>query len=105
VVADVECTFPLSFAEVVWGDGKKIDRQLISATDLGPFVSKQFRVPFDAAGKAWVRFAVWDSAGNGGVRPAVWLEQVISTERRDTPFAKVDAGALRSIAPGRVRLS
>ena len=32
--ADVEWTFPLSFVEVVWGDGKKIDRQIISATDL-----------------------------------------------------------------------
>ena len=32
--ADVEWTFPLSFVEVVWGDGKKIDRQVISATDL-----------------------------------------------------------------------
>ncbi len=33
--ADVEWTYPLSFVEVVWGDGKKIDRQIISATDLG----------------------------------------------------------------------
>ena len=55
----------MSFAEVVWGDGKKIDRQLISVTDLGLFGSKQFRFPFDAAGKAWVRFGVWASAGNG----------------------------------------
>ena len=30
IVADVEWTFPLSFVEVVWGDGKKIDRQIIS---------------------------------------------------------------------------
>ena len=33
--ADVEWTYPLSFVEVVWGDGKKIDRQIIPATDLG----------------------------------------------------------------------
>ena len=65
----------MSFAEVVWGDGKRIDRQLISATDLGPFASKQFRLPFDAAGKAWVRFAVWDSAGNGAFVQPVWLKQ------------------------------
>ena len=34
ISADVEWTFPLSFVEVVWGDGTKIDRQVIAATDL-----------------------------------------------------------------------
>src|SRR4030095_14064927 len=46
VVADVEWTFPLSFVEVVWGDGKKIDRQVISATGLPAFGTKQFSIPF-----------------------------------------------------------
>lgn len=63
--AEVEWTFPLEFAELVWSDGNKVDRQIIPATDLAPFGSHEFRVPFDAAGKHWVRFAVWDSAGNG----------------------------------------
>ena len=73
VNADVTWTFPLEFVEVVWGDGKKIDRQIIPATDLAPFGSKHFSIPFDATGKAWVRFAVWDSAGNPGFVNAVWL--------------------------------
>lgn len=73
VVADVEWTFPLEFAEVVWGDGKKVERQIIPAKDLPPFGSKRFAVPFDAANKAWVRFAVWDSAGNGAFVQPVWL--------------------------------
>jgi hypothetical protein len=73
IVADVEWTFPLSFVEVVWGDGKKIDRQIISATDLGAFGTKRFHIPFSAAGKAWVRLAVWDSAGNGGFVQPVWI--------------------------------
>jgi hypothetical protein len=84
VVADVEWTFPLSFAEVVWGDGKKIDRQIISATDLGPFGTKHFAIPFDAKGKAWVRFAVWDSAGNGGFVQPTWL----ATPRTSTAAAR-----------------
>jgi hypothetical protein len=74
IAADVEWTFPLSFVEVVWGDGKKIDRQIISATDLGPFGTKHFSIPFDATGKAWVRFAVWDSAGNGAFVQPIWLK-------------------------------
>ena len=73
VTADVEWTFPLSFAEVIWGDGTRIDRQIIPATDLGAFGTKRFAIPFDAAGKAWVRFAVWDSAGNGAFVQPVWL--------------------------------
>jgi hypothetical protein len=78
IAADVEWTFPLSFVEVVWGDGKKIDRQIISATDLGPFGTKHFAIPFDAKGKSWVRFAVWDSAGNGAFVEPAWLNAPVA---------------------------
>ena len=74
ITADVDWTFPLSFVEVVWGDGKKIDRQVIPATELPAFGSKRFSIPFDARGKAWVRFAVWDSAGNGAFVQPVWIK-------------------------------
>jgi hypothetical protein len=73
IVADVEWTFPLSFVEVVWGDGTKTERQILSATDLPAFGAKRFTIPFDAAGKAWVRFAVWDSAGDGAFVQPIWL--------------------------------
>ena len=73
ISADVEWTFPLSFVEVVWGDGHTIDRQVLSATDLPVFGTKHFALPFEAKGKAWVRFAVWDSAGNGAFVQPVWL--------------------------------
>lgn len=67
ITADVEWTFPLEFAEIVWGDGKTASRRIIPATDLPAFGSKHFELPFDLKGKAWVRFAVWDSAGNGAL--------------------------------------
>ncbi|MBI3264152.1 MAG: hypothetical protein HYZ58_13530, partial [Acidobacteria bacterium] len=73
ITADVEWTFPLEFVEVVWGDGKKVDRQIIRATDLPSFGSKRFSIPFDATGKKWVRFAVWDSAVNGAFVQPQWL--------------------------------
>lgn len=79
IAVDVEWTFPLSFVEVVWGDGRKIDRQIIPATDLAPFGTKHFAIPFDATGKAWVRFAVWDSAGNGGFVQPTWLQPSTTT--------------------------
>jgi hypothetical protein len=69
--ANIEYTFPLDFAELVWSDGTKVDRQIISLTDTTAFGTKSFRIPFDATGKKWVRFAVWDSAGNGA-----WLQPV-----------------------------
>jgi hypothetical protein len=73
IAADVEWTFPLDFVEVVWGDGVKTERQIISATDLAPFGRKQFEIPFDATGKKWVRFAAWDTAGNGAMVQPVKL--------------------------------
>ena len=44
--AQVEWTYPLEFVESVWGDGKTTDRKIISATDLAPFGSKNFSIPF-----------------------------------------------------------
>jgi hypothetical protein len=73
VVADVEWTFPLEFIEVVWGDGVQVGRTVIPATDQPPFGSHQFRIPFDAMGKKWVRFSVWDTAGNGAFTQPVRL--------------------------------
>lgn len=69
--ATIEYTFPLDFAELVWSDGTKVDRKIISLTNTEAFGTKTFRIPFDATGKKWVRFAVWDSAGDGA-----WLQPV-----------------------------
>jgi hypothetical protein len=73
IVADVEWTFPLEFVEVVWGDGRTTDRKIIPATDLPPFGSHRFQIPFTAAGQKWVRFAAWDSAGNGALVQPITL--------------------------------
>ena len=72
--AEVEWTFPPEFAELVWSDGKKVEREVISLSDKAPFASHKFRIPFDASGKKWVRFAVWDSAGNGAFTQPVHLK-------------------------------
>jgi hypothetical protein len=72
--ADAQWTFPLEFAEIVWGDGKITDRQIIPLTDMPEFGKHHFDLPFDATGKKWVRFAVWDSAGNGAFVEPVQLK-------------------------------
>jgi hypothetical protein len=79
ISVDVEWTFPLEFVEVVWGDGKKTDRQIIPATELPAFGKHHFQIPFDATGKKWVRFAVWDSAGNGAIVQPIKLSSATTT--------------------------
>lgn len=71
LTATIEYTFPLEYAELVWSDGAKVDHQIIRLTSTQPFGSKTFRIPFDARGKKWVRFSVWDAAGDGA-----WLQPV-----------------------------
>jgi hypothetical protein len=73
LVADLEWTFPLEFVEVVWGDGQKIDRKVITATNQPPFGSHRFRIPFNVTNQKWVRFAAWDSAANGAFWQPVHL--------------------------------
>ncbi len=67
IVAEVHWTFPLEFVEIVSGDGEKIFREIIPTTELQPFGTKTFTLPFDARGKKWVRFAAWDVATNGAM--------------------------------------
>ena len=74
IVATVTWTFPLEFVEIVWGDGVESGRQVISTTDLPAFGAKRFEIPFDAAGKKWVRFAAWDVATNGALVQPVSLD-------------------------------
>jgi hypothetical protein len=73
ITADAEWTFPMAFMEIVTGDGKAVSKQVIPATDMQAFGSKKLSLPFDATGKKWVRFAMWDVAGNGAFTQPQWL--------------------------------
>ncbi len=73
VVADLEFTYPLEFVEVVTGDGKRVETQVVRATDTTSHGTKKISIPVDATGKVWVRFAAWDSAGNGAFTQPSWL--------------------------------
>jgi hypothetical protein len=79
ITVDVEWTFPLDFVEVVWGDGKKTDRQIIPAADLPAFGKHRYQIPFDATGRKWVRFAAWDVAGNGAMVQPIKLPSATAT--------------------------
>ena len=59
--------------------GTKTDRQIISTTDLPAFGKKHFQIPFNAAGKKWVRFAAWDVATNGAFVQPIRLTRATTT--------------------------
>ncbi|MEX2273296.1 MAG: hypothetical protein WD690_17630 [Vicinamibacterales bacterium] len=65
-------TFPLRFAEIVWGDGKTTHREAIELGDTREFGSKTFEWRVKAAGWTWARVAVWDVAGNGAFVNSFW---------------------------------
>jgi hypothetical protein len=74
VTADVDWTFPLEFVEVVWGDGDRVDRKVISTREAQAFGARHFEIPVDLSKQKWVRFAAWDSAVNGAFTQPIALK-------------------------------
>lgn len=71
--AVIEGTFPLSFAEIISGDGKQVYRDRIDLSDTGPFAKKRLARKLDLRGRKWVRFETWDVAANGAFTQPVWI--------------------------------
>ncbi len=65
VRADIRWTFPLQFAEIVWGDGHGTRRQIMDLSQTGEFGSGSHHWKARAPGWTWARVAVWDVAANG----------------------------------------
>jgi hypothetical protein len=68
----IEPTFPLAFAEVVWGDGKKVHRHRMDLSDSAEF--QALSIPLTIRGARWLRLEVWDVAANGAFTQPVWVE-------------------------------
>ena len=45
MAANIEWTFSLEFAELVWSDGIKVERRIIPAAEMPPFGSHEFKIP------------------------------------------------------------
>jgi hypothetical protein len=76
IVATVDATwtFPLRFAEIVWGDGQTTHREMIQLGETREFGKGAFEWRAPAAGWTWARVAVWDVAGNGAFVNPVWKQ-------------------------------
>lgn len=70
--ARVAWTFPLRFAEIVWGDGQTTHREVIELANTREFGDRTFEWRARATGWTWARVAVWDVAGNGAFVNPVW---------------------------------
>jgi hypothetical protein len=65
-------TFPLRFAEIVWGDGVTTHREVFELADTRELAEQTFEWRASAKGWKWARVAVWDVAGNGAFVNPVW---------------------------------
>jgi hypothetical protein len=63
--ARVRWTFPLKFAEIVWGDGETTHRKTLPLESTRAFGEQSFNWKAEASNAKWARLAVWDIAGNG----------------------------------------
>ncbi|MEM7143493.1 MAG: hypothetical protein AAF591_00065 [Verrucomicrobiota bacterium] len=75
IVAELKWTFPLSFAEIISGDGDVIFRERIDLSDTGAFGDEQLiNHTIDLSDRTWVRFEVWDVAQNGAFTQTVRIQ-------------------------------
>jgi len=74
VRVDLQWTFPLSYAEIITGDGHNIKRQRIDLSATESFGKKSFKFNVDASQARWLRIEVWDIATNGAFTQPVWLK-------------------------------
>ncbi|MBN2535670.1 MAG: dockerin type I repeat-containing protein [Spirochaetales bacterium] len=73
VQVDLEWTFPLSFAEIISGDGNVIKRKTISLAGTREFGRQNFTWNYNHPTAHWVRFEVWDIARNGVFTQTQWV--------------------------------
>jgi len=70
---EIDWTFPLSYMEVISGDGKQVYRKRVDLNETTAFGSKQFEIDLDLNQVDWVRFEVWDIAKNGTFTQPIWI--------------------------------
>ncbi|MBW3599160.1 MAG: hypothetical protein KY475_18055, partial [Planctomycetes bacterium] len=75
LTAELTWTFPLSFAEVISGDGQQVYRERINLADTAPFGRRTLTLNPNLRARRWVRLEAWDIATNGAFTQPVWLTE------------------------------
>jgi hypothetical protein len=71
---NVRWTFPLQFAELIYGDGHATYRHKINLNTTLPFGEQTISKTIDLTNKKWIRLEVWDAAANGAFTQTIWLQ-------------------------------
>jgi len=74
VVMDIDWTFPLSFADIVSGDGSQVYHEKVNLDATKAFGKRKFTFPVNLKNRKWVRVEVWDAAANGSYTQPVWIK-------------------------------
>ena len=74
LIAELEWTYPLSYMEIVSGDGNSTYRERINLTHTKEFNAETINRLIDLSDRRWVRIEVWDIARNGAFTQPVWVE-------------------------------
>ena len=72
---DVTWTFPLSYAEIISGNGQTVRRKRIDLSQTDSFGEDSLVLDTDLSGQRWVRLEIWDIATNGAFTQPVWLSR------------------------------
>jgi len=80
--ADIDWTFPLNFVEVVWSDGKRVDRQIIFRQRPFAVRNQAFRYSVRRNRQGLGTICGVDSAGNGAFVQPVSLKAPPTTSDR-----------------------
>ncbi|NQY08128.1 MAG: hypothetical protein HRT71_01255 [Flavobacteriales bacterium] len=91
VTAEIEWTFPLQFAEVIYNDGDQIKRHNISLTKTKEHGKQKFTFPVDLSNATWARFEVWDIARNGAWTQTTWLKEPVKRAIGISGFTLINA--------------
>lgn len=91
VTAEIEWTFPLEFAEVIYNDGDQIKRETISLAETKEHGRKQFTFTIDLSSATWARFEVWDIARNGAWTQTTWLKEPVERDIGISGFTLINA--------------
>ncbi len=68
---ELNWTFPLNFAEIIWGDGTNVFREKIDLRRTTAFGKGKYIKAISGKEMKWVRLEAWDIAANGAFTPVV----------------------------------
>jgi hypothetical protein len=91
VSVDVEWTFPLGFAEIIWGEDDQVKTHTVSLSESREFGREKMNFPIDLSRASWVRLEIWDIARNGAFTQPTWLKEPVKRGPSIESFTLINA--------------